>query len=134
MARDYSTDDSENVIQTIAQMDLSMRSILIGIIKSIRTSEHIYILEMENGTYYKFNTPRELLSRWKGLNLSEVIQSIVDKKENIFLMHGKVFYYICWKGCPTGKSKKIKNDVIADGGSIEEIKPHDVFEELLDLP
>jgi hypothetical protein len=134
MARDYSTDDSENVIQTIAQMDLSMRSILIGIIRSIRTSEDLYILEMENGTYYKFNTPRELLSHWKGLNLSEVIRFIVDKKENIFLMHGKSFYYICWKGSLTGKSKKIKNDVIADGGSIEEIKPHNVFEELLDLP
>jgi len=127
-------DDSINIRKRLSHIDLKNGSRLIGIIKTIRCyskilpSSYFYIIETITESYYKFNGPR-ITGEDMAYPLSEADLLPIMNYKTLYLIMGGRYPYIT---ASEKSSKDWKSHVIADGNSIEEIKPDDLFELLLD--
>jgi len=120
-------DDSINIQKRLSSLDLKNGARLIGIIKTIRCYPSFYIIETITESYYKFNGPRAMM----GISgqLPEITSIPTATRITLYLTMGGRYPYITASEKP---SKDWKSNVIVDGNSIEEIKPDDLFELLLD--
>lgn len=120
-------DDSINIQKRLSYVDLKNGAHLIGIIKTIRCYSNFYIIETITESYYKFNGPRAMI----GISgqLPEISLIPATNNMTLYLTMGGRYPYIT---ASEKLSKDWKSNVIVDGNSIEEIKPDDLFELLLD--